>query len=74
MAKKPSPEVEIIAAYSAAMTAAFQVLVLALQNNGALQRGDFQDRLAAYMEAVKDRSGNEIMLALLNDLRQGLMD
>jgi hypothetical protein len=74
MAQKPSPEIEVIAAHNAAMMAAFRVLVLALQNSGALQRGEFQDRLAAYMEAVKSRPGNEMKLALLDDLRQSLMD
>jgi hypothetical protein len=71
---KKSEEVEIIAAYGAAMTAAFQVLVSTLQNNGSLERGEFQEALRLYMELFKHKSDSEVVLALLHDLRQGLMD
>jgi hypothetical protein len=73
MSKKLSAEGEIIAAYGAAMTAAFQVLITTLQNNGPLERGEFQDALRTYMEVAKHQSNNEIVLALLHDLRRGLM-
>lgn len=72
--QKLSGEAEIIAAYAAAMTAAFQVLVSALQRNGSLARGEFQESLRLYMEVLKHQPDSEVVLALLHDLRQGLMD
>lgn len=75
MAKqKLSAEHEIIAAHIAATTAAFQVLVHCLQENGALQRGQVPEAIRVYMETVKHRQGNEVELALLHDLRQALID
>jgi hypothetical protein len=38
---KLSPEVEVIAAYGAAVVAAFQVLINCLEENGALEPGQF---------------------------------
>ena len=72
--EKLSNEHEVIAAHIAATTAAFQVLVLCLQENGALKRGQFQQALHVYMETNKVRSGNEVELTLLHDLRNALMD
>jgi hypothetical protein len=72
MPKKLSPENEIIAAHIAATTAAFQVLVMCLQENGALGQGQIQAALAGYIEMDKQGRGNEIKLALLDDLLQAL--
>lgn len=74
MSQKLSAEGEMIAAYGTAMTAAFQVLIMCLQNNGTLERGEFQEALRTYMEISKHEVGNEIVLALLHDLRQRLLD
>lgn len=74
MSKNLSPDHEIIAAHMAATTAAFQVLVHCLQENGALDRGQVPEALRIYMETVKSRAGNEVELALLHDLRQALLD
>jgi hypothetical protein len=43
---KLSPEGEVIAAYGAAMVAAFQVLINCLEENDALLPGQFPDALA----------------------------
>lgn len=72
--KELSPEHEVIAAHIAATTAAFQILVMCLQQNGALERGQVPEAIRLYMETTKRRSGNETELALLHDLRQALMD
>ena len=74
MPEKLSPEHEIIAAHMAATTAAFQVLVHCLQENGALERGQMPEALRVYMEMAKHQRDNEVQLALLNDLRLALMD
>lgn len=70
---KLSPEHEIIAAHITATTAAFQVLILLLQRNGVLERGEYQEALRDYMEAQKDRHPDTV-LAMLNDLRIALSD
>jgi hypothetical protein len=44
---KLSPEGEVIAAYGAAMVAAFQVLINCLEENDAVLPGQFPDRLAS---------------------------
>jgi hypothetical protein len=69
-----SPEHQIIAAHMATTTAAFQVLVHCLQENGALKPGQMPEALGVYMEMAKHRPDNEIQLALLHDLRLALMD
>ena len=74
MPEKLSPEHEIIAAHMAATTAAFQVLVHCLQENGALERGQMPEALRVYMEMAKHQRDNGVQLALLNDLRLALMD
>ncbi len=73
MPKKLDPHQEVIAAHIAATTAAFQVLVHCLQENGALEHGQMPKALLVHMEMEKHRRGNEIELALLEDLRQGLL-
>jgi hypothetical protein len=68
---KLSPEGEIIAAYGAAMVAAFQVLVGCLEENEAIHSGQFPAALAVYMELVKSRKGgvSDMTLAVLHDIR-----
>ena len=68
---KLSPEGEVIAAYGAAMVAAFQVLIDCLEENGALEPGQFPDALGVYMEMVKSSKGavSEVTLAVLHDIR-----
>lgn len=72
--EKLSPEHEIIAAHIAATTAAFQILVRCLQENGALDKGQVPEAIRLYMEMTKRRAGNEVELALLHDLRKALID
>lgn len=74
MPKKLSPNQEIIAAHIAATTAAFQVLILCLQENGALQPGQFPAALLGYMELHAKQKGGEVELALLHDLREALIN
>ena len=68
---KLSPEGEVIAAYGAAVIAAFQVLINCLEENDALQPGQFPAALAVYMEMVKSRQGDvsNVTLAVLHDMR-----
>lgn len=70
---KLSPEHEVIAAHITATTAAFQVLILLMQRNGVLERGEYQSALRDYMEAQKERHP-DMVLALLDDLRVALSD
>lgn len=65
---------DVIAAHMAATSAAFQVLVHCLEENGALEPGQMPKALLVHMEMEKHREGNEIQLALLEDLRQALLD
>ena len=53
------------------MVAAFQVLINCLEENDALQPGQFPAALAVYMEMVKSAQGNvsDVTLAVLHDLR-----
>lgn len=71
---KPAPEAEVTKAYFEAMTAAFQVLVLTLQSNGSLKQGEYQEALRVYMEVFKHKPNSEIALALLHELRQGMLN
>jgi hypothetical protein len=73
---KLSPEGEVIAAYAAAMVAAFQVLLSCLEENEAVQPGQFAAALAVYMEMVKSRKGDvsEMTLAVLHDIRAATLD
>jgi hypothetical protein len=68
---KLSPEGEVIAAYGAAMVAAFQVLINCLEENDALPPGQFPAALGVYLEMVKSRQGDvsDMSLAVLHDIR-----
>jgi hypothetical protein len=68
---KLSPEGEVIAAYGAAMVAAFQVLINCLEENGAVEPRQFPDALGVYMEMVKSSKGavSDVTLAVLHDIR-----
>jgi len=67
MTGKLSPEGEVIAAYGAAMVAAFQVLLNRLEENDAVLPGQFPYALGVYMEMVKSTKGDvsEMTLAVL---------
>jgi hypothetical protein len=73
---KLSPEGEVIAAYGAAMVAAFQVLLGCLEENEAVQPGQFPAALAVYMEMVKSKKGDvsDMTLAVLHDIRAATLD
>src|SRR5258707_14949742 len=73
---KLSPEGEVIAAYGAAMVAAFQVLINCLEENDAVLPGRFPDALGVYMEMVKSRKGDvsDMTLAVLHDIRTATLD
>jgi hypothetical protein len=76
MKEKLSPEGEVIAAYGAAMVAAFQVLINCLEENDAVLPGQFPDALGVYMEMVKSRKGDvsDMTLAVLHDIRAATLD
>jgi hypothetical protein len=69
--RKLTPEGEVIAAYGAAMVAAFQVLINCLEESDALLPGQFPEALSVYMEVVKSRQGHvsDMTLAVLHDIR-----
>jgi hypothetical protein len=73
---KLTPEGEIIAAYGAAMVAAFQVLVGCLEENEAIHPGQFPEALRIYMEMTKSRAGDvsDMTLAVLHDLRVATLE
>jgi hypothetical protein len=73
---KLTPDGETIAAYGAAMVAAFQVLINCLQERDALLPGQFPDALAVYMEMVKSNQGSvsDMTLAVLHDIRTATTD
>jgi hypothetical protein len=68
---KLSPEGEVIAAYGAAMVAAFQVLINCLEENGAVEPRQFPAALGVYMEMIKSSEGtvSDVTLAVLHDIR-----
>jgi hypothetical protein len=74
--RKLSPEGEVIAAYGAALVAAFQVLINCLEESDALLPGQFPEALGVYMEMVKSRKGgvNDMTLAALHDIRAATLD
>jgi hypothetical protein len=76
MTGKLSPEGEVIAAYGAAMVAAFQVLINCLEENDAVLPGQFPDALGVYMEMVKSGKGDvsDMTLAVLHDIRAATQD
>jgi len=73
---KLSPAGEVIAAYGAAMVAAFQVLLSCLEENEAIHPGQFPAALAAYMEMIKSNKGgvSDLTIAVLNDVRAATLD
>jgi hypothetical protein len=73
---KLTPEGKVIAAYGAAMVAAFQVLINCLEENDALLPGQFPEALRVYMEMVKSRQGDvsDMTLAVLHDIRAATLD
>ena len=73
---KLSPEGEVIAAYGAAMVAAFQVLVSCLEETEPVHPGQFHAALGVYMDMVKSRKGDvsDLTLAVLNDIRAATLD
>jgi hypothetical protein len=73
---KLTPEGEVIAAYGAAMVAAFQVLINCLEESDALLPEQFPDALGVYMEMVKSNAGDvsDMTLAVLHDIRSATMD
>jgi hypothetical protein len=73
---KLSPAGEVIAAYGAAMVAAFQVLINCLEESDALLPGQFPEALRVYMEMTKSREGdvNDMTLAVLHDIRMATLD
>jgi hypothetical protein len=76
MSKKLSPEGEVTAAHSAAVVAAFQVLINCLEESDALLPGQFPDALRVYMEMVKSKTGvvSDMTLAMLHDIRAATLD
>jgi hypothetical protein len=74
--RKLSPEGEVIAAYGAAMVAAFQVLINCLDESNALLPGRRPDALGVYMEMVKSQKGgvNDMTLAVLHNIRAATLD
>jgi hypothetical protein len=73
---KLSPEGEVLAAYGAAMVAAFQVLINCLEESDALLPAQFPDALRVYMEMVKSRKGDvsDMTLAVLHDIRMATLN
>jgi hypothetical protein len=73
---KLSPEGEVIAAYGAAIVAAFQVLNDCLEESGALVPGQFPDAIGVYMEMIKSKTNavNDMTLAVLHDIRTATRD
>lgn len=68
-----SPHDEVLAAHMVATQAAFTILVRLLQNSGVIERGEFPEALHMHMERERDRA-DPMTLAMLNDLRLGLLD
>ena len=73
MSENVSPEGEAIAAYGAATIAAFKVLVICLQSNGALERGQFTEALRLFINKSTDKA-DAPMLEILRNLRVNLLD
>jgi hypothetical protein len=69
-------ESRCIAAYGAAMVAAFQVLLNCLEENDAVLPGQFPEALRVYMEMVKSRKGDvsDMTLAVLHDIRMATLN
>ena len=71
----PKPKLSFIAAYGAAMVAAFQVLLSCLENE-TVHPGQFPVALRVYMEMVKSKKGDvsDMTLAVLHDIRMATLD
>ena len=76
MAGKLSREGEVIAAYGAAMVAAFQVLISCLEESDALQPGQFPDALRRLHGDGEEQGGDvsDMTLAVLHDIRTATLD
>jgi hypothetical protein len=76
MQLKLTPEGEVIAAYGAAMVAAFQVLINCLEESDALLPKQFPDALAVYMEMVMSGKGgvSDMTIAVLHEIRAATQD
>ncbi|MBZ9605867.1 hypothetical protein [Phyllobacterium chamaecytisi] len=70
---KVSPDREVVAAHMSAVTVAFQMLMVCLQDNGALRPGQYPAALHGYMEMAKDKA-DPMTLSMLDDLRQALLN
>jgi hypothetical protein len=73
MSENLSAEGEAIAAYGAATMAAFKVLIVCLQSNGALEYGQFTEALRQFIDASSNKAA-EPVLDILRDLRVNLLD
>jgi hypothetical protein len=73
MSERLSPEGELIVAYGAATMAAFKVLVVCLQSNGALEHGQFPEALRLFINASAGKY-DEPVVGILRDLRRTLLD
>jgi hypothetical protein len=73
---KLSAEGEVIAAYGAAIVAAFQVMNSCLEESDALLPGQFPAALGVYMEMIKSKTGavGEMTLAVLHDIQSATSD
>jgi hypothetical protein len=72
MPRELSPPDEAIAAYRTATLASFKLLVICLQNNGALEHGQFPEAIREFMEISKFDASREA-LDVLNELRLSLL-
>ncbi len=70
---RPPADPEVLSAHIAATTAAYQVLVLAMERRGLLDRGEVAELLKTYMEVAKDRE-TPVTLALLHEMRLAVLD
>jgi hypothetical protein len=73
MCENLSPEGEAIAAYAAATMAAFKILIVCLQSNGALEHGEFQEALRVFIISSKEKADGPV-LDILRDLRVSPLD
>lgn len=72
MPPKLDPEIDMFAAHMAAVTAAFQVLILGLERIGVFEKGDYAGMLQVYLERQQERHPDAV-LTLLDDLRRALL-
>jgi hypothetical protein len=72
MPRKSSPEGEAIAAQGAATLVSLKLLVICLQDNGALEHGQFTEALRRFIEISKYDASTRT-LDILNQLRLSLL-